>query len=167
MNLYLKRHKLLEILTKKRILLESDLSDDNLLGVSFTDIHKQLNCNRSELELIMSELYDLDEIGYHDTLGVVGLFTKDKGKSSYANKKYKRLYRNEITNLIKDFVQIIIPILSLLIASYAVSNKIESFNMNIKNKLDKIENQVKELEFEFDKTEMNHGVINIDSISKK
>ncbi|MEE9363109.1 MAG: hypothetical protein V3U92_10980 [Cellulophaga sp.] len=152
MNLNLKRHKLLGILSKQRNDLELKKAEYNALGVTFERIFEELNCNEDELKLIESELYSCEEIGYHDTYNIVGLFVKDNGLSSFSNKKYKHLYWKRITDLTKNGVQIIIPILSLLIAYVALTIKFESLNKSTDNKLDNLEQQVIELKFELDKT---------------
>lgn len=152
MNLELKRHKLLGILSKQRNDLELKKAEYNALGVTFEKIHKELNCNKDELKLITSELYTEDEIGYHDAYDIVGVFAKDKGLSAFANKKYYRIYWKRISDLTKNAVQIIIPILSLLIAFVALTSKIESLNKSTDNKIDNLEKQVIELKTELNKT---------------
>lgn len=145
MNLDLKRHKLLELLSKQRNNVELDKAEYNALGVSFEKIYKKLNCNEDELKLITSELYTADEIGYHDTYNIIGLFAKDKGLSAFANKKYSRIFWKRIADLTKNAVQIIIPILSLLIAFFALTIKIETLNSETEDKIDKIEKEIDSL----------------------
>ena len=76
MNLNKKRHKLLELLCKHRNNVELKKAKYNALGVSFTDIYAELNCNDDELQIITAELYTSDEIEYHDAHNITGLFAK-------------------------------------------------------------------------------------------
>ena len=167
MSLELKRHKLLGILSKQRNDLELKKAEYNALGVPFEKIYSELNCNEDELKLITSELYTADEIGYHDAYDIVGVFAKDNGLSAFANKKYSRIYWKRISDLTKNAVQIIIPVLSLLIAFIALSIKIESLNKTTDNKIDNLEKQVIELKSELDKINKNIIPKEIDTLSGK
>lgn len=167
MNLELKRHKLLGILSKQRNDLELKKAEYNALGVPFEKIYSELNCNEDELKLITSELYTADEIGYHDAYDIVGIFAKDNGLSSFANKKYSRIYWKRVSDLTKNAVQIIIPILSLLIAFIALSIKIESLNKSTDNKIDNLEKQVIELKSELNKTKNRIITKEIDTLGEK
>ncbi|MCL5130533.1 hypothetical protein [Algibacter sp. L4_22] len=167
MNLELKRHKLLGILSKQRNDLELKKAEYNALGVPFEKIYSELNCNEDELKLITSELYTADEIGYHNAYDIVGVFAKDNGLSAFANKKYSRIYWKRVSDLTKNAIQIIIPVLSLLIAFIALSIKIESLNKTTDNKLDNLEKQVIELKSELDKTKKKIITKEIDTLSGK
>jgi len=165
MNLELKRHKLLGILSKQRNDLELKKAEYNALGVPFEKIYAELNCNEDELKLITSELYSADEIGYHDAHNIVGVFAKDNGLSAFANKKYSRIYWKRISDLTKNAVQIVIPILSLLIAFIALTIKIETLNKSTENKIDNLEKQVIELKTELEQNKIN--IKKIDTLSGK
>ena len=167
MNLELKRHKLLGILSKQRNDLELEKAEYNALGVAFEKIYTELNCNEDELKLITSELYTADEIGYHDAYNIVGIFAKDNGLSAFANKKYSRIYWKRVSDLTKNAVQIIIPILSLLIAFIALTIKIESLNKSTDDKIEKLEKQVIELKTELDKTKNKVDIKKNDTLSGK
>ena len=165
MNLELKRHKLLGILSKQRNDLELEKAEYNALGVPFEKIYTELNCNEDELKLITSELYTADEIGYHDAYDIVGVFAKDNGLSAFANKKYSRIYWKRISDLTKNAVQIVIPILSLLIAFIALTIKIDTLNKSTENKIDNLEKQVIELKTESEQHKIN--IKKIDTLSGK
>lgn len=167
MNLNLKRHKLLRILSKQRNDLELEKAEYNSLGVTFEKIFEGLNCDEDELKLITSELYTCEEIGYHDANNVIGLFAKGNGLSAFANKKYYRQYWKRITELTKNAVQIIIPILSLLIAFVALTIKFESLNKSTENKIDNLEKQVIEIKSELDKTKKEMILNKADSLIRK
>src|SRR5574343_1232649 len=123
MNLYKKRHKLLELLSKHRNNVELNKAKYNAFGVTFEDIYKSLNCNDDELHIITSELYTSQEIGYHNAYDIIGLFAKEKGLSAFSNKKYLKLWWDNLFNISKNIVQIFIPILSLIIAYVALTTK--------------------------------------------
>jgi hypothetical protein len=167
MNLNLKRHKLVVILSKQRNDLELEKAEYNALGITFEKIFKELNCNEDELKLITSELYTCEEIGYHDASNVVGLFAKDNGLSAFSNKKYQKLYWKRITDLTKNGVQIIIPILSLLIAFVALTIKFESLNKSTENKIENLEKRVSEIKSELEKTKKEITLNKVDSLIKK
>ncbi|MDK2773326.1 MAG: hypothetical protein KYX68_14065 [Flavobacterium sp.] len=141
MNLYKKRHKLLELLSKHRNNVELNKAKYNALGVSFEEIYKELKCNDDELHVITSELYTSDEIGYHDAYNIIGLFAKDKGLSAFSNRKYIKLWWDNLFNISKNIVQIFIPILSLIIAYVALTTK----SNQIQKKSEKELQEVKEL----------------------
>ncbi|MBC7439609.1 MAG: hypothetical protein H7250_06470 [Flavobacterium sp.] len=106
-------------------------------GLSYKDILNNLNVSETELNIIISELYENKEIkNGHD-----GLIIEKKGISSFSNNFYIKQSRNYKLNLIKDYVQIIVPILTSIIAIIAVSNNNTS---KIEKKINEIENQLKE-----------------------
>ncbi len=149
MNLHLKRHKLLGILSKQRTDLILRKADPLILGVSAESILKDLNCNEDELELIASELHTQDEIKHFNAHGVKGLFARPNGVSAFSDKKYLRLNNSRLKNNLKDLVQIIIPVLSLLI-TLAVILKDNSKNTKeikaIELKLESIQDSINMLE---------------------
>jgi hypothetical protein len=89
MDINLKRHQLLRILSKQRIKVETKKSE--ILGISFDEIFKELKCNEDELVLITAELYDLDEIKYFDFKQIKGVFVRPKGLKAFSNEKYLKI----------------------------------------------------------------------------
>jgi hypothetical protein len=136
MNDNLKRHKILEILSEQFIKVETEDSSDPI-GVSFEDLQAKLNCSKIELRRVSSTLYDNKEVDYMD-IGLVGMFATEKGLSACSNDKYKRESNLRLKNNIKDLVQIVVPVLSLLIAFLALTFKINKLN-------EQNEKQLKEL----------------------
>lgn len=126
MNLNKKRHKLLELLSIHRNNVQLKKAKYNALGVSFTDLHAELNCNDNELQIITAELYSSDEIGYHDAHNITGLFATKNGLSAYSNKKYIKLFWENIFNLSKNIVQIFIPVLALIVAILSFTLKFDN-----------------------------------------
>jgi hypothetical protein len=139
MNINKKRHKLLELLSKHRNDVKLKKAKHHALGLSFEDIYNELNCNEDELQLIVAELYTCEEIGYHDTYDIVGLFARNNGLTSFSNKKYKRINNAFVKNSIKDLVQIIIPVLSLIITVLVIINNNSKTSKEIKVIEQKIE----------------------------
>lgn len=135
MNYYKQKHKVLKFLTFSN---NFQLDENNLLkkGLSFKDILNNLNVSETELNIIISELYENKEI----KKGNDGLIIEKKGISSFSNNFYIKESRNYKLNLIKDYVQIIVPILTSIIAIIAVSNNNTS---KIERKLNEIEKQLK------------------------
>ncbi|MDN3722749.1 hypothetical protein QRD02_00015 [Aequorivita sp. SDUM287046] len=153
MNIDAKRHKLLGILSKQANDLDLNKAEYNALGVSFERILYELNCNEDELQLITSDLYTSDEIGYHNAYEIVGLFAKEKGMTAFANKKYRERIYERRKEFIKFLVQTIIPILALIVAILSLSLKFENLKLQsdkelqeLKDKLNKQENQLNQLE---------------------
>ena len=148
MNINKKRHELLSLLYKKRADAELRRSD-NIIGVSFEEIEKSLNLTQDELLIVTSELIELEEISFHDASGIKGLFCSKKGATSFANKKYLRANNARIKNDIKDIVQIIIPVLSLIITVMVIALNSSEKTKEIKA----IEQKVELLEKQIDSWE--------------
>lgn len=160
MNLYIKRHKLLELLSKHRNNVELNKAKHNALGVAFEDIFKELNCNEDELCIITSELYTSDEIGYHNAHSITGLFAKDKGLTAFSNKKYKKLWWDNLFNISKNIVQILIPIFSLIIAYVALTTKSNNLHKHYEKELQEVkllllkqQEDIKQLEYRIKKNQ--------------
>lgn len=136
MNYYIQKHKVLKLLAFSK---NFQLDENNLMekGLSFKDILNKLNVSETDLNIIISELYENKEIKN----GYDGLIIEKKGISSFSNNFYIKESRDYKLNLIKDFVQIIVPILTSIIAIIAISNNNTS---KVERKLNEIENQLKE-----------------------
>jgi hypothetical protein len=147
MNFNRKRHKVLELLSKSRIQFDSGRTEPNFkLGVSFDDLKKELECDLDTCELIYSKLYYEKEVEYTDT-SVKGLFSTQKGLTSFSEKKYLKENEKIIVNYLRNFVQIAVPILSLTVAILAISLKINNAKEDTDNKImilkKKLDNQQK------------------------
>jgi predicted membrane protein len=160
MNLNKKRHKLLELLSKHRNNVELNKAKYDALGISFSDLYAELNCNDDLLQIITAELYVSDEIGYHDAYNVIGLFAKDKGLSAFSNRKYIKLWWDNLFNISKNIVQIFIPVLSLIIAYIALTTKSnqnrkqsEKELQEVKELLLKQQKDIKALEYRIEKNQ--------------
>lgn len=135
MNFNRKRHKILKLLSPSFILFNSDqMTSEDKFGVSFDNLERELKYNRNDCEKVFSRLYSDEEVKYTNT-SVVGLHLTQKGLDSFTNKKYLKENYDLIIDWIKDFVQIIIPILSLLIAFFALTSRFNSISEKIENKV--------------------------------
>lgn len=122
MNINLKRRRLLGLLAKRQI--EVDLGKtNNVVGISFEDVLTFTKCDDIKLAAITSELFDAEEIAYYNHDGLKGLFCELKGVTSHSNKKYKKAFTSAIKGNVKDFVQISIPVLSLLVAIMVITRE--------------------------------------------
>lgn len=155
MNIDVKRHKLLGILTKQRKDLELKKAAYNALGVPFNKIYKELDCDEDELHSITSDLYTSKEIGYHDAYNVVGLFAKDKGLAAFSNKKYHNRVIERRKERVKFFVQIVIPILALVVAILSLFLKFDNLKMQSDKELQKLEDKLLEQKMRIDSMETN------------
>lgn len=72
-----------------------------------------------------------------------GLFATPEGVASYSKKKYKNLFYLNLKNNLKDFVQIVIPVLSLFIAYFAIQLKISEVNNYNQKQIDKLQQEIK------------------------
>ncbi|GAL69085.1 hypothetical protein [Jejuia pallidilutea] len=126
MNLNRKRHKTLKLLSVSRIQFESGQSDSKTkFGMSFDELQKELKCDRTKCELIFSPLYSNEEIKYTN-VDVEGLISTRKGLTAFSEKKYLKENDKIIVNWLRNFVQIVIPVLALLIAYVSLTTKLES-----------------------------------------
>lgn len=130
------RHKTLGFLSDNFIEFESLNKKPNFkLGKSFEDIISELECDPKIIEKIFSRLYLDGEVKYTNAHWENGLYLTQKGLSSYASKKYIKENENIILNWFKVFVQIIVPVLSLIIAFLALTLKFNSISENIEKKV--------------------------------
>lgn len=150
-----KRHKLLEILSKRAIDVQLRKVNESAVGVSYENICKNLNCNRDELYKLSNALFDEKEVGTHDAYQIKGMYATSKGITSYTDKKYLRLRNSRIKNNVKDIVSIVIPVLSLLIALTSIWFKVDTINS-------KNEKAIKEL-----KRELNLQNRKLDDLKSK
>jgi len=142
MNFNRQRHKVLKLLSVSRIQFDSGRRNaDFKLGISFDDLQKELKCDLDTCELIYSTLYNEKEVEYTNT-AVVGLMSSQKGLKSYSEKKYLKENEKIILDYFKNFVQIVIPVLSLIIAIFAIQLKIETSNDKTNKKIENLQIQL-------------------------
>jgi hypothetical protein len=143
----LKRHRLLKILADKRI---KGIQPGNqpVIGVSWDELASKLNCSLDKILEISAPLIEEKEIDKYYAYGILGAYATPKGVSSYATEKYKRENTKQIFEALKNWVQTIVPLLSLLIAFYALvvseaRTKTKDIELNkYKIKLEELEKKV-------------------------
>jgi len=152
MNFNRKRHKVLQLLAVSRIQFESrDMGQDFKFGISFSDLEKELRCNKATGELIYSELYAQNEIEHTDT-AVYGLIATQNGLASFSNRKYLRKNNLELLDIFRNVVQIFIPVLSLIIAILAIVIKVDTLDRKTNIEVNKLRTEVQELRQEINST---------------
>ena len=114
MSLLLDQHKLLKLLSNQFV--EWDKTHTGTVAVPFDTICKELNCNKEQLHIITAQLFSEKEVGLYNVSGVEGLYIDKAGLSSYAGKKYLKEKKTKYFDEIKNWVQVTIPVLSLLLA---------------------------------------------------
>lgn len=135
MNIYKKRHALLSLLYEKRK--QVDLNQSEIVGVSFDHIKNSLKITDENLHKITAELINQNEIDHFSAHEINGLYCTKTGAASFSNQKYLKLNLKEIKSNIKDWVQITIPVIALII-----SILMALFTFNYQNRIKKIENKI-------------------------
>jgi len=146
MNSNLKRHQLLKILADKRIK-GIQPGSKPIIGVSWDELTSKLKCSLDEILEISAPLFDEKEIDKFDAYDILGAYATTKGVSSYNTKKYLKETTKQRFETAKNWVQTIIPLLSLLITFYALI--VSETRMRAKdNELNKIKTKLEQLEKE-------------------
>lgn len=151
MSSNLKRHKLLKILADKYI--KANQGEEQALGVSWEELTSKLNLTMDELLEVSSTLYAEEEVAKHDAHGIKGIYAKMKGVSAYSSKKYKREHERIVFERLKNWIQTIIPVLSLTITIVVVL--LSEYRMQNKSKeIDRLSKRIDSLETEFVKEKL-------------
>lgn len=137
------RHKILRILSNRTI--ENDVASlkgeaRNVIGISFDNLSEQTKCSDSEIRAVTSLLFTNKEVDLYD-MKFKGLYITENGIAAYSTKKYIKVRQNYIIQIIKDSVQIFIPIISMIIALVAVSN-------NDSGKIDRLETELRKTQLQ-------------------
>ena len=171
MKLDFKRHKLLKILSDKRIKFESgQLIDNEPLGTSFETITSKMRCDRQKLSLISDELYKNNEVGNYNVKNVVGLCCADDGLSSFANGKYKARYWKDFWNKLIRVSQSIVPIAALIVTMMALimqSKETDTNKKQIQDVEEQLRTQQKTLDSQTKKIQIVHETIFLNDSLKK
>jgi hypothetical protein len=143
MMMNLRKHKLLGILSKQYILSEIGESENGEIGLNNDIIIKGLKMSKYKYELIKQSLLDSGEVERHNPKYILGLYSTLKGVASFNDKKYTKAFFDDIINILKNIVQIVIPILSLFIAYYAIKLKISEVNNYNQKQIDTLRKEIK------------------------
>ena len=99
--------------------------------------------SKYKYELIKQSLLDSAEVERHNPRYILGLYSTLKGVASFNDKKYTKAFFDDIINILKNIVQIVIPILSLFIAYYAIQLKISELNNYNQKQIDTLRKEIK------------------------
>ncbi len=123
------RHKLLKILSKQYIKSGQPENSSMQIGLEYEKVLSELCITREKLDHLTAELFLNKEIALWNTNGYLGIYANEIGVTSSSNNKYKKRYQDSILKIFKLFAQIIIPILSLLVAVFSLYTKFNSDNL--------------------------------------
>lgn len=117
----------------------------DLFGLSLNEIDTKLNISPNEREMILSELIESQEIICFNLKNIGYIINEKKGISALADKKYINRNWKIILDWIKNFVQIIIPVLALFIAYVSLTSKLDSQKTQSNKELQELRNEIQEL----------------------
>jgi hypothetical protein len=124
-------------------------------GLTVAEIGVLIKKNDAERDLILSELNNSKEIIYSETSGSGYFINPNSGVSALSNKKYLKKNEDIIINWFRIFAQIIVPVLSLIVAVLVLTLKLNSFTDNIESKL----NKKNKLELNRLESKINHIIL--------
>ena len=126
-----KRHYVLKILSEKfineelKLVGKRNVNADHF-GLTYDEIEKLLKIFPHKRELVLSKLYKANEIVFFDLEKFGCLINRENGMPAFTNKKYINRNRKIMLDWVKNFVQIIIPVLALAITFISLSIKLDS-----------------------------------------
>lgn len=160
-----KRHFLLKKLSEKFLEQDDNKSQNltaDLIGLSFKEIDSLLNVNLEQRELIISELEKNKEIDFYE-FKERGCFIDKNGFSALAEKKYINRNHDIYLNWLRNFVQLFIPVASLIIAYVALSMNIAKNKKENSEEIKSLENRIEQLENPINETKK---IIETDSLKQ-
>ncbi len=157
------RHSLLKKLSEKFLKEKDNPSNQaDVIGLTYEEIDLFLKNKKGKRELIFSELEKANEIVFFDLDSKKGCFIELKnGLSALTEKKYLKRNNTIILNWLRNFVQIFIPVASLLITILALSMNIEKNKKVNDEKIEKLELRIEQLEKSLTKKEIEIDSINL------
>ncbi|SFD74945.1 hypothetical protein SAMN04489722_1301 [Algibacter lectus] len=125
-------HNTLKILVQKRIECEVYHKERKVdLAVSRDVLCKKMSLNKDELFVVTSILKENKEIKKYDN-EFFGYFAIQKGIFSYGENKYLNKEKNKKRENIKYYIQILIPVITSLIALASIILNISQWKYNTK-----------------------------------
>jgi hypothetical protein len=128
MNKNIKKHLLLRILATQYVKhwndIETGRKNNYEIGFSESYLKDKAKLDQYQLRLLVADLVDAKKIQFYrpNDNDFYGWACTDKGVSSFNNKEYKKLYYNSFWSTCKNWIQTIIPVLSLVITIVVVLN---------------------------------------------
>ncbi|MBW6482582.1 MAG: hypothetical protein K0B10_05935 [Vicingaceae bacterium] len=137
------KHKFLSILSNPFI---EGWGTKEPSGLTEIEIKNSLKINDFQLKVLVTDLSENKEIISYAPNGEKGWMATSKGVTSFNNKKYVKLRNKNTWDLTKNWVQTVIPVLSLVITILVILNKDNAINEDItelKERIQYIEQQEK------------------------
>ena len=132
-------HIALSILISKRIEAELYHKERKVcLAVSKEELCERLKINKEELFVVTSILKDAQEIDLY-AMEFDGYFAKPKGIYSYGDKKYLKKRKLEKRENTKYYIQVIIPVATVIIAFLSIMLNISQWKYSTIQKTSEIE----------------------------
>ena len=140
-----KRHLLLGILAREYANVKH--SEGSILDkiVEVSTILKKMNITHDEFVIMSTELLMKKEISYFEIdnyFDVLALYSEPDGITAYANEKYLKIARVQRREDIKFWAQLILPVLSFIIAAIAlflnIKTQTEIDTVKEKQKIEKL-----------------------------
>lgn len=148
------KHRILEVLSNQSVLSDMPDADNKEIGLDDEVILAKVKIPKTKYELLKFSLFEEQEVGRHNPRYALGLYATTKGVHSFNTRKYIIESQNVFKTKVKDTVQIVIPILSLIITILVIVRNDVKTNKEIEALKLKIEAIQKE-----NKAELNKALI--------
>lgn len=132
------KHKILEVLSSQSILSDMPDAENREIGLDDEVILSKVKVSKVKYELLKFSLFEEKEVERHNPRYTIGLFATTKGVHSFNTRKYIIENQNVLKTKVKDIVQIVIPVLSLIITILVIvtnevktNKEIESLKLKI------------------------------------
>lgn len=135
MNKNLRKHKLLSTLSNQYVI---GWRTKEPCGLTENTIKKELGISDFQLKLLITDLCQNDEAKHYKPDEDEGWMATSKGVSSYNSQKYILINRKTIFDSIKNWIQTIIPVLSLIIAIIVVTKDNVAINKELQELKERI-----------------------------
>lgn len=158
MRYNLTRHLLLKKLSEKYIATRDTKRDGaDIIGLRLEEIDEILGNRKKDRDLIVSELGNCKEIHAFNIQGKGFFITPSEGLSAFSEEKYLKKNNDIILRWLKNFVQIFIPLVSLLIAVLALWLRINTTNETNRKEMERLELKMNGIEEKVNKIEKQNN----------
>ncbi|KIA88415.1 hypothetical protein [Kaistella jeonii] len=128
------KHKILKHLSISYVAMKNDnlANPEYNFGLSYERLQLLIKEEDNEAFNVFQYLNETNEVGVKN-IGFDGLYLTSNGYISFAEEKYLKRNQNILLKFLKNVVQILIPILSLIIAITALTIKNSKLEKRIEN----------------------------------
>ena len=133
------KHKILEILAHQNVISGLPDAKNSDIGLDDEVILAKIKITVTKYELLKLSLFEEQEVGRHNPKYVLGLYATTKGVHSFNTRKYIIENQNVLKTKVKDIVQIVVPVLSLIITILVIVRNDVKTNKEIETLNHKIE----------------------------